>query len=71
MNPCYDCGARPGQTHRSGCHVEICTVDGYQHCWCKCIGHEPEKARWRGELRGQSHADALPRQVQQDLEGAR
>lgn len=49
---CPDCGAKPGETHASGCDVERCSVCEGQWISCGHDGHDPEKSKWSGEWPG-------------------
>ena len=53
------CGAKPGETHRTGCHVERCSVCGRIKLNCNCAGHDPTFARWTGFYPGELEAAAL------------
>jgi len=36
-NNCHDCGAKPGEYHKSGCDVERCPFCGRQLISCSCV----------------------------------
>jgi len=53
---CHDCKAKPGEVHRKGCDVEICSVCGGQRLQCSCRAHDPRFARWTGIWPGKAEA---------------
>jgi hypothetical protein len=56
---CYDCGVAPGQIHRDGCDIEICSVCGGQYLMCGHKNHDPAFARWTGFWPGEVEAEKL------------
>jgi len=59
LTNCHDCGAKPGQKHKSGCDVERCSVCGGQRIQCSCEGHDKLFAKWTGIWPGKAEADYL------------
>jgi hypothetical protein len=63
LTNCHDCGAEPGEPHKSGCDTERCSVCGGQRLQCEseldCEGHDKYFARWTGIWPGKAEADYL------------
>ena len=59
LTKCHDCGAEPGQPHKSGCDTEVCSVCGGQKLMCDCKGHDPLFARWTGLWPGAAESEML------------
>lgn len=56
---CHDCGAKPGECHKSGCDTEMCSICGGQWISCGHENHDPQFARWSGWWPGKLEAMAL------------
>ena len=59
LTACHDCATAPGQPHRPGCDVEVCSVCGGQRLQCRCRGHDRAFARWTGLWPGKAEATML------------
>jgi len=56
---CGDCGVQPGQVHKEGCDIEMCSVCGGQRRMCCCDGHDKAFAHWTGFWPGTPEAEML------------
>ena len=56
---CPDCGVKPGEIHKNGCRIEICSVCGLQRISNDCDGHDKAFSRWTGFLPNELEMEAL------------
>ena len=63
LQPCGDCGVRPGAEHLPGCDIAACSVCGGQRLQCEMVGscpdHDAAFARWTGLFPGVAESTAL------------